>query len=618
MTHERHRIHDLFIWLMVAGISSLVNLCNIAGANAEHWSNADEPALFTSDLTLKLNDLPLSGEAENIPWAGTYWATCKDSINQRWAGPGTTPPSQKYAAAFGRNANLVMDQISLHYGIDSQSHRTACTGNSDCSSILGPCSKRSGHNTGYCIPTWYGFSHAWASASILLHEPRHEVEHNGVNFKVNDIKALITLLHDRVDSRFISLRCNTDAAAVQLDTYGRPTGVDSECRDTNPGTLHLLLTNYLGMRRASFIEDRTWDDEVWNQPIRGYRVTKQEEITASEANQLIGFTSVGGMTESADGSVAKNQWFHMDPIAIESGHNIKVTMTGTNDADLYVRFGSTPTSSSYDCRPYSGGSEETCDLTASADSQVYIAVQGYADSSQFFINAAIGQGVPNDYQFNVHAISFYHVKIEIDYIGMSSARTDGNLSNRIDQYTHTDTYEYILELNGQLEIIGGEYIGASKQNHPDFLWLPTGLRGTSAAGGQILRSEVMTLYEKSQKTDDSGDAGEIRDLVYRDTIAKDEIKHYGPFNVKSGHKLSAIMTGSHDADLYVRSEAVPTKNAYDCRPYKSGSNEECHVVSTGAPIYVAVMGYAALSDFRLHIVYIDSAGGPAPINLPAE
>ena len=35
-------------------------------------------------------------------------------------------------------------------------------------------------------------------------------------------------------------------------------------------------------------------------------------------------------------------------------------MTGTGDADLYVRFGATPTASTYDCRPYLDGATEKC------------------------------------------------------------------------------------------------------------------------------------------------------------------------------------------------------------------------------------------------------------------
>src|SRR5690606_8137650 len=36
---------------------------------------------------------------------------------------------------------------------------------------------------------------------------------------------------------------------------------------------------------------------------------------------------------------------------------------GSGDADIYVKFGSQPTSSSYDCRPYQGGNAESCSFS---------------------------------------------------------------------------------------------------------------------------------------------------------------------------------------------------------------------------------------------------------------
>ncbi len=35
---------------------------------------------------------------------------------------------------------------------------------------------------------------------------------------------------------------------------------------------------------------------------------------------------------------------------------------GYSHADLYVRFGAPPTISTYDCRPYLGGNNETCNI----------------------------------------------------------------------------------------------------------------------------------------------------------------------------------------------------------------------------------------------------------------
>jgi serine protease len=60
------------------------------------------------------------------------------------------------------------------------------------------------------------------------------------------------------------------------------------------------------------------------------------------------------------------------------------------------------------------------------------------------------------------------------------------------------------------------------------------------------------------------------------------------------------MTGSGDADLYVRQGTAPTTSVYDCRPYKSGSVESCVVeVVTPSVIHVMVRGYAANSGYEL-------------------
>jgi len=60
------------------------------------------------------------------------------------------------------------------------------------------------------------------------------------------------------------------------------------------------------------------------------------------------------------------------------------------------------------------------------------------------------------------------------------------------------------------------------------------------------------------------------------------------------------MTGSGDADLYVRKTAAPTTTSYDCRPFAKGSTESCAVTLTApAIIHVMVRGAAASSDFTL-------------------
>jgi PKD repeat protein len=51
---------------------------------------------------------------------------------------------------------------------------------------------------------------------------------------------------------------------------------------------------------------------------------------------------------------------------------------GTGDADLYVKLGSAPTTTSYTCRPYLTGNNETCTINAPAAGTYYVNVRAYA------------------------------------------------------------------------------------------------------------------------------------------------------------------------------------------------------------------------------------------------
>lgn len=108
--------------------------------------------------------------------------------------------------------------------------------------------------------------------------------------------------------------------------------------------------------------------------------------TASTFNLAVTYTKststppTGGTakTSTSSGSVAKNQLAQIAPLTVKPGTTLTVTMSGSGDPDLYVRFGSAPSLTSFDCRPYKTGAAESCSLTVpSTASQVYIGVNGY-------------------------------------------------------------------------------------------------------------------------------------------------------------------------------------------------------------------------------------------------
>jgi serine protease len=57
------------------------------------------------------------------------------------------------------------------------------------------------------------------------------------------------------------------------------------------------------------------------------------------------------------------------------------TSGGTGDADLYVRYGSAPSATVYDCRPYVTGNAETCTINSPKAGTWYVRVRGYANYS---------------------------------------------------------------------------------------------------------------------------------------------------------------------------------------------------------------------------------------------
>jgi serine protease len=55
-----------------------------------------------------------------------------------------------------------------------------------------------------------------------------------------------------------------------------------------------------------------------------------------------------------------------------------VTSGGTGDMDMYVKFGSAPTDSSYDCRPYANGNAETCNIATAQAGTYYVRLKAYS------------------------------------------------------------------------------------------------------------------------------------------------------------------------------------------------------------------------------------------------
>jgi vibriolysin len=84
----------------------------------------------------------------------------------------------------------------------------------------------------------------------------------------------------------------------------------------------------------------------------------------------------GTAVTNLSGATSSNAYYR---VAVPAGKTLSVQISGgSGDADLYTRFGSRPTTSTYDCRPYLNGNAETCTTSNTQAGDYYVMLRGYA------------------------------------------------------------------------------------------------------------------------------------------------------------------------------------------------------------------------------------------------
>ncbi len=461
------------------------------------WAN--DPANFDQNLERRFGVLPKKGAAKRIPWPSSYWPTYMDSINVRWAGDETLSPTAKYEKAF--NLRKLEDTVSAAYGIDSITYAKTCKQDSDCENG-DSCAKRLGKAEGRCIPGWFGLCHAWAPAAILEPEPVKPVTVNGVKFEVNDIKALLIYAYNAVQTRFLSQRCEQDNSSdggIELDENGRP--LDDTCRDINPGSFHIIMGNLLGKRGQSFVEDRTFDAQVWNQPMRGYEVTESREVSVEQANELIGTRPTGGTKKALNAKLNKDQNKTFGPFDVVAGTIVgaELLVKKNENASLSIllyKDGQENLAQPIYCWSMSESAKPSClEKVQDGLNKVKVMVESYENATDIVVNLTLGARVSGQYPFNPNAKKLVLVRMRAEYISESDFGETGNLASVIDNFTGSDEYSYVLELDQNGVIIGGEWAEGSKLAHPDFLWLPIQQNAPDVNG--ITYKNIKDLLNKS-------------------------------------------------------------------------------------------------------------------------
>lgn len=103
----------------------------------------------------------------------------------------------------------------------------------------------------------------------------------------------------------------------------------------------------------------------------------------------------------------------------------------------------------------------------------------------------------HSYAFNREAVSFEYYRTQ--YAWIDDDPTDGGLTYNggVEESTKYQEYEYVLELDANNQIIGGEWVGSSKADHFDFLWVPKNRPSLTTSVAGIKYSNILSLFEES-------------------------------------------------------------------------------------------------------------------------
>lgn len=154
------------------------------------------------------------------------------------------------------------------------------------------------------------------------------------------------------------------------------------------------------------------------------------------------------------GAKGNKQYFTL--VVPQGASNLKFTTTGgSGDADLYVKFGAQPTTSSYECRSWNSGNSETCTISNVQAGTYHVMLNAYSAYSGMSLTGSFteGSGGNTGAKFfeNTTDVAINDRKTSQSVIAVNNSGTGGTISVKVD-IKHT----YVGDLRIDLVSPGGK------------------------------------------------------------------------------------------------------------------------------------------------------------------
>jgi serine protease len=391
----------------------------------------------------------------------------------------------------------------------------------------------------------------------------------------------------------------------------------------------------------------------------------------------------GGVVEPPTGNVLTNG-VAVTGISGSTGSEVNYTMVvpsgasnltfnmsgGSGDADLYVKYGSAPTTSSYDCRPYVGGNTESCPIASAQAGTYYVMVRAYSTFSGVSLTGSYSASVPNvapnaSFTYSCNNLS-------CSFNGSGSSDSDGTIANYAWSFggsgssiNHTfstaGTYSVTLTVtddDGATDTQTRSVSVSAPANSPpiasftsscsdltcsfnasassdsdgmitSYSWSfgGSGVTATNTFASAGTYNVTLTVTDNDGTTDSQTNSVTVTAPPSGGNVLSNGVTVSG-LSASTGNDLlytmqvpagatdiSFVMSGgTGDADLYVKFGSAPTDSSYDCRPYAGGNNESCTGTQTGGTYYVRLKAYSSFSGVSIVGNYTAAGSGPTPID----
>ena len=333
----------------------------------------------------------------------------------------------------------------------------------------------------------------------------------------------------------------------------------------------------------------------------------------------------GGLTEVTNGqtlsglSGATGGWDHYFISVPEGATDLSFVMSGgTGDADIYVKFGSQPTSTSYDFRPYKSGNSETVTIAAPSAGDYYFSLNAYSSYSSVSVavnftapvtepppppppaEGQLSNGVPVT-GLAAATGEEIHYFIDIPAGGtdasfkISGGTGDADMYVKFGSAPTTTSYDYRPYLTGNNETAN---VAAPTEGR----WYIM-VRAYSAFSGVELVASF-TDGGSTPPPPPPSDGSLENGVPVTGLSGAAGNKQYFIVHVPAGtSKLYFNMSGgTGDADLYVKKGADPTTTSYDKRSWNVGNTESITINNPAADTYhIMVNAYSAYSGASLTV-----------------